>query len=292
MKKFIVIIIILILLGGTAFFFGWMNIWVPADSFGVMVSKTSGYDDTLIGADSGFIWRWQHLVPTNVTLHIFKIKDHTASLSARGSFPSGEVYAQAVPFHPDFSYEINFTVSYRLRTSSLIGLVEKDGLTPDTQDAYYEKQKEAIVSGLLEDILTLSDNGDAAALRNPLSLEKSLLSLANERFRDIEITRLAPAGETKLPDPVIYYEARKTYQLLLEEHRRLELEKMQRAQELYQREDLAFERSVARLERYGDLLNKYPVLLKYFYLTRTPAPAGVEVPELKNLFEPATPAAP
>jgi hypothetical protein len=292
MKKIAVVLIILVLLGGTAFFFGWMNIWVPAGSYGVMISKTSGFDDTLIGPASGFVWRWQHLIPTNVTLHVFTLADYTVPLAAKGRFPSGEVYAQAAPFAPDFSYEINFTVSYRLRFQALSGLVRRGELTPANMTAYLEKKKDVIIRALLEDIVTLTDQGEVAMLKNPFALEKSLLALANERSADIELVRLAPSGEIKIPDPAIYYEARRTYQTLLEEHRKLELEKMRRAQALFEREDMAFERSVTHLERYGELLNKYPVLLKYLYLTKNPPPAGIEVPELKNLFPTETPAAP
>jgi hypothetical protein len=285
MKKFIVIVVILFLLGAAAFFFGWINIWVPANSYAVLVSKSSGFDDTLVGPESGFVWRWQHLIPTNMTIYAFPLSEYTTTVSDKGSFPSGDVYAKAVPYNPDFSYHLDFTIAYRLRPQALIRLVKNEELTPETLNAYYDKKKEGVASLLLAELFSLADKGDVTLLRSPFALEKRLLETLRDKDNDIELTRLQPTGETRLPDPAVYYQARKNYEALAVEQQRLEMEKMRRERELYEKEDLAFERSVSQLERYGELLNKYPVLLKYLYVTRNPAAAGAQVPELKDLFE-------
>ncbi|MBN2352064.1 MAG: hypothetical protein JXD23_05790 [Spirochaetales bacterium] len=292
MKKFIVVFIILILLGGAAFFFGWMNIWVPADSYAVMVSKSSGYDDTVIGPESGFVWRWQHLLPTNMTIYSFSLSPYTTAVSAKGSFPSADVYAQSVPYHPDFSYDVDFSVSYRLRPKALLGLVKNEKLTPETLKSYYERKKNGIASALLDELFGLAGRGDVALLENPFSLEKRLLELLRDKYADIDLTSLAPRGVTKLPDPAVYSRARANFEALAAEQSRLELEKLKRGGELFGKEDMAFDRSVSQLERYGELFNKYPVLLKYLFITRNPGAASSQVPELKDLFESKGPATP
>jgi hypothetical protein len=285
MKKFVIIFIIICLLGGAAFFFGWINIWVPANSWAVMVSKSSGYDDTLVGPDSGFVWRWQHIIPTNLTLYVFTLSEYTTRIAGKGSFPSGDVYAKAVPYNPDFSYAIDFTVAYRLRPKALISLVKNDKLTPETLTAYYDKRKEAMTSAVLEELFSLAEKGDAALLRSPFALEQRLLAALRDKDANVELTRLTPQGETRLPDPRVYYQARQNYEALSAEHQRLEIEKMRRAQALFEKDDAAFDRSVAQLERYGELLNKYPVLLKYLYINNSGPAVAKDVPELKNLFD-------
>ncbi len=285
MKKIVIAFIILVLLGGAVFFFGWMNIWVPADSYAVMVSKSSGFDDTVIGPGSGFVWRWQHLLPTNMKLFSFSLAPFTTSVTAKGSFPSADVYAQAVPYHPDFSYDIDFSVSYRLRPKALLGLVKNGKVTPETLKAFYEQKKDGIVSALLDELFGLAGRGDAALLENPFALEKRLMELLRDKENDVEITNIAPRGVTKLPDPAVYSLARANFKALAEEQSRLQLEKLRREQELFGKEDTAFDRSVSQLERYGELFNKYPVLLKYLFITRNPGAASSQVPEIKNLFD-------
>jgi len=284
MKKFVISFIILLLLGGTAFFFGWMNIWVPADAYAVMVSKTSGYDEDLIGPESPFIWRWQHLLPTNVTLHVFHIEDHTADLSSSGTLPSGELFAKAAPFTPDFNYSINFTVTFRLRPRALIALVRDENLTEETLPEYYTEKQEEISRAVLEEILGLSGKEEVTLLGNPFALETELIKKLRDRFSAIEITRISPAGKINIPDPEVYFQARRNYLALLEEQRTLEIQRLRRSQELFERDDIAFERSIVQLERYGKLLEKYPVLLKYLYITGNNAGAA-ELPEIKSLFQ-------
>jgi hypothetical protein len=286
MKKLIFFFVILLILGGTAFFFGWMNLFVPANSYAVMVSKTNGFDEELIGPESGFVWRWQNLIPTNMSLRIFSLDENSTEISSKGTFPSGEVYAQAAPLTPNFSYDLKFTVSFRLRPASLISLVKNENLSAETLDAFYDKRKEAVGAAILSGIFLLNEKGEAGLLKNPGGLEKELVAQIRDRFTDIEITRITPQGELKIPDPVIYYEARKNYLALLEEQKNIEIEKMRRARDLFQRDDIVFERSLSQLQRYGELFNKYPVLLKYLFVTQGEKSLVKELPEIKELFAP------
>jgi hypothetical protein len=57
MKKFIFLFIILLIAGGCAFFFGWIQILIPAETYAVAFTKTGGFDDEVIEPGK-FVWRW------------------------------------------------------------------------------------------------------------------------------------------------------------------------------------------------------------------------------------------
>ncbi|MBN1523803.1 MAG: hypothetical protein JW904_04930 [Spirochaetales bacterium] len=284
MKKFIVILVLLLLLGGTGFFFGWMNFFVAPDSYGVMVTKTGGYDPVLIGPESGFIWRWENLIPTNMTLYVFPLTPFTSSLTSSGQLPSSEVYSQAVPNSPDFSYNLDFTVSLHVNPDALISLVRDKKLTPETLQNWYSAKKDSLKQLIIEKILELADTADTSVFESSLTIENALINSIRDTVSDIVILSITANESLKLPDPEIYTEAKRNYRQFSEEFRSNEMAKIRRTRQLYELDDIAFERSVIQLEKYGELLNKYPVLLKYLYITRQRNEAAVVVPEIKNLF--------
>ena len=71
MKKFFLSLFIIILFAGAVFFIGWGQFAVPAGSYGVMVSKTSGISEKTI-VPGEFCWFWERLLPTNVSMRTFQ----------------------------------------------------------------------------------------------------------------------------------------------------------------------------------------------------------------------------
>ena len=284
MKKFIIIFILLILGGGTVFFFGWVNLFVPAGSYGVMVSKTSGFDDTLLGPDSGFVWRWQNLIPTNLTIHIFDLKEQRFNLTSKGSLPQAEILSELSPLKPSFNYEINLSVYYKLRPQALVRLVQTEGLTPDNISSFYAKKQEVITAVLLRQLALTLENPEELSGAEPLRLASQLLARVRDQFTELELTSISLNGPLNLPAPEVYVAAKNAYLNLLAEKNRLGQEKLRLAATLYQKDDIAFERSLKQLEQYGELLNRYPVLLKYLFIT-SDKNADLILPEIKELFK-------
>ena len=84
---------LLILLGacGTAFWFGLLSIDLEEGEYGVVYTKLKGYEDQAIKSGD-FIWRWEALIPTNLTLHTFTLEPRVVALKSSGTLPSGDYY--------------------------------------------------------------------------------------------------------------------------------------------------------------------------------------------------------
>ena len=121
--------IILVLLVA-AFLAGWLQLALPADTFGVVYTRGRGFDPAVV-KPGGFTWRWQRLLPKTLVLHRFTLAPRLAELPVSGILASGAVYAALVPEKPDFSYELHVTVRYRVRPEALPRLAEQDGLRPE-----------------------------------------------------------------------------------------------------------------------------------------------------------------
>ena len=63
-------IVVLLIAGAAVFFVGWMQLAVKPGTCGIMTSKTGGLYEVPI--ETGlFQWKWERLLPTNVTLKAF-----------------------------------------------------------------------------------------------------------------------------------------------------------------------------------------------------------------------------
>ena len=286
MKKFIIIFILLLILSGVCLFLGWMNLYVPADCYGVMLSKTGGYDKELISPDSGFIWRWENILPTNMQLIIFKPSVFTKQLKISGMLPSGEVYAKALGDSSDFSFNIEFSISIRIRFELLIYLVEQDKLTPDNLDQWYNEKMSSLTSQILENIYNLKGK-EIILLATPHILESYFIEILSLNFRDIELIHITPILPIKIPDIDHYLLAKEYYNDILQEKKQFDIEKYAKEATLLNenwplsRDELI---QFKKYEAYGELLSKYPILLKYLYIEKYSDQENLILPE-SNIFE-------
>jgi hypothetical protein len=264
MKKIVGALIVLIL-AGTAFFFGWAQLPVPPGSYGVMRSKTHGVDTALI-REGEFRWIWYKLIPNNALTLIFTLNPVTRTVSADGSLPSAGTYAAVAGVNADFSYEIEAAFSFSLKADSLPSLVLDRGLTgQESLEAYENELAEKIDSFVLERL-------EAYNTEEKL-LDGIVKTAAADRLQE-DILRSFPETEnlsctirsSKLPDLALYNMARSVYEEYLNAQKELlKTEAMVQA-----------ERNVSslfrfgELEKYGELLTKYPVLLQYLALPAAP----------------------
>ena len=264
MKRLIVLFVVLVIIASVVFFFGWIQIKLDEDSYAVIFTKTAGWEEEVISPGK-FAWRWQQLLPTNLTLHEFPITPHFTSATVRGSLPSAATYGTLLESATPFSYVISVNVIYRLQPAALPGLVRDDGLRSDALGAYYNRIDTEMEQLIAESTLCLL--GQPAQLTPPASAlaeaVQSLTATLMRRYPGLEFLSVSPT-RIELPDIELYLETKQRYIAILDAR----TEAMQNAAEELATDQTAIDAELARLERYGEILERYPILLDYFSLTR------------------------
>ena len=262
MKKALVTLIVLAVLGGVVFYFGWVQIRLPGDACAVIFTKTGGFDRrvTLPGT---FSWRWERLIPTNFTLYRYSLVPYRTRVEVRQLLPSAELYSGVLPDKPDFSIRAVADLEFAIRPESLPGLLEREQLYPENLPEYYRATADALGSSLAE----LAAKGGLApgalagaepAFRGELAARYPHLALLRVELRD-----------TRLPDDGLYELARDSYRSLVSRRDRARDAAEAALTGERARDALARERQATSLESlaaYGELLNKYPILLKAMYV--------------------------
>jgi hypothetical protein len=263
MKKtgsFLLFVIILLGLGGTGFFFGWAQLKVPPGAFGVMRSKTHGIDHRVI-QDGEFRWIWYKLIPTNAVISVFSLNRPERSLRISNTLPSGDVYKNFASMDSDFSWEASGSFSFSLKPASLPSLVEKWGIA-NQEDLI---KQENTLAGEIEYFLKrrLSSYGDGGTPKELESLLKKgswdgIREEALAAFPDIEDLSIN-LQVVKYPDFALYNSARELYEAYIKKQH--ELMEPVVSDAAVRKTNLHIR--LEELERYGELLTKYPILLQY-----------------------------
>ena len=245
MKKFLIIFFLLLILG-FGFFFGWANLGVPADSFGIVRSKTHGIDPRLVKPGE-FRWIWQKLIPANTKTSVFRLAPVNYEFSANNTLPQGAVYGLFAGVPADFSWEMNAVFSFTIKPDALIPLAKTHNISSQEDLENYEtktaEQIEAFIIRRMNiqkeyvmHIEELLKNGESA------ELEKDIM----EHFENIENFTIS-IKTSKIPDYDLYFQAKELYESFLAK----------------QKDHSESHERFFELERYGILLSKYPILLDY-----------------------------
>lgn len=267
MKAFLIILVILVVLAGTAFYFGWVQILLPPENYAVVFTKIGGYDDQVIRPGE-FSWRWERLIPTNMTLYTFDLHPRTLEVSFEGSLPSGQLYSSILPENPDFSLSGNVTIQFGIVPESLPALVAEEKLLPEALDDFYEAKAEQISNRLMDKL-------KSATLNQQMERE-----LARE-FPDLKILSLR-TETVRVPDLELYELARQSYKELVEIRDRSREEAVARMAVEQVRAENARDQERETLEalrKYGKLLNEYPILLKAMYVQKLSGDKVITIPE-------------
>jgi hypothetical protein len=271
MKKFFIVLFFLIILGGAGFFFGWAQMQVPPGAYGVMRSKLYGVDPEVI-RDGEFRWVWYKLIPTNVDIKTYTLKQISRPIGSSGRLPSGDVYASLAGIDADFSWEIAGEFSFSFRASSLPSLVERENLSgQEDLDALGETY-----AGLLEAFVTdrirslWADQTKTEALLLSASYPQ-LESTVAEMFPDIDKFNCRIQA-VRYPDYALYQSVRGLYNEYIARQEATLGAGLTRNAESRIASRLRFD----ELAQYGELLTKYPVLLQYLALEKgmEAAPSG------------------
>lgn len=264
MKRLLITLVLLAVVAGVVFFFGWVQFQLPPDANGVIFTKTNGWEEEVV-APGEFVWRWQRLLPTNLTLYVFELQPHQTSVALSGSLPSADTFESILGSSASFSYELNLEVVSRISPEELPRLAETEGLRPEGLDQYYEAFDARItqiatdtVLGLLDEDPEMLSVGTTYSLIADAVDEKLASQLTGIEIQSVSPTRI------ELPDMELYRAARDLSDELITA-RADALAAAARESAAAQQET---ERQLLMLERYGEILTRYPVLLEYFQLGR------------------------
>jgi hypothetical protein len=271
MRKLIVTLVFLLLIGGTAFYFGWIQFQIPANSYGVIFTKSHGWEDEPIAAGE-FVWRWQRLLPTNLTLFVYPVEPQQLRIEVEETLPSGAVYAESIDASVDFSYRIRADVRFAVRPQRLPKIAQEDVEPAELEDWYAELEgpiREELVSSLIDAV------ADASGRPSRAGTADTVITDLEAAFPELEFLSVSPST-MEFPDYDLYARAKELYLTALE---------AQETGVAQAEQEAAFEltRQRSRIELlrdYGEVLSEYPVLLDYFNMS---AESGVDPLQLEAL---------
>jgi len=263
MKKFFTTLIFLIILAALGLFFGWAQLGVPPDAYGLIRSKTHGVDDKLVKPGE-FRWVWYKLIPTNVTTAVFHLNPVHHEFSAYNTLPSGKVYAAFVGINEGFSWEIHAAFSFSMDNETLVPLLTANNISTQEELTGYEND----IAGQIESFILRRINAEDESSHQI----EALLTEGESPELEEEIQAQFPfitnfslkVKSAQFPDFALYRQTKKLYEdYIAFQNNYLSgglQEKAQSRIESHRRFD--------ELEQYGALLTKYPILLEYLTLEK------------------------
>ncbi|MFW5683488.1 MAG: hypothetical protein ACOC1I_01410 [Spirochaetota bacterium] len=264
MKKLAVVFVILLILGGVVFYFGWIQIQIPSDGYGVIFSRTNGWEEDVIEPGS-FAWRWQRLLPTNFELYVFRPEPHRTSVSLSGALPSSSAIETILQESGEFSYELRVDVQTRIRAGELPSLARRQELRPDDLDAYYD-EIDARISTVAQDALMgliQTDDGTLSLDSRHESVVNAITSRIESQVPSLEVVAVTPR-RIELPDLELYATAKELATSILEAR----AQSLREAAREVAQNQAQSDSGIELLERYGEILDRFPVLLEYFRMGR------------------------
>jgi hypothetical protein len=264
MKKFFITLFILIILAGIGFMFGWAQFSVPPGKYGVINSKTHGIDPKIVRSGE-FRWIWYKLIPTNVKIAVFSLDYNKYPIAFTSSLPSGDTYSSFVGLkNADFSWNLKGELGFRLEPGMLVTIATQNNLSnQEDLDAYLQSTAQNIEILLLR--LLSSQGNDSSGLEQLMSGNPDS-NLEREIKNDFPwiYDFFIKIQSAKYPDFVLYRQLRLIYEEFLVSQRELATSSFGKRAESYMEAQLRFE----ELEKYGDLLTKYPILLEYLAMEK------------------------
>lgn len=244
--------LILLIFAGFVFFLGYASIRVPVGKYGIISSKTGGVYPKVI-ENGTFCWRWELVVPRNAEIFIFTPSSHHFSRSFNGALPSADIYSRLVQGNPDFSYSFDFDIYLSVNKENLAALASANSLKGDDDlDSYLSGVSEKIARDISQKIIEMNENTVIASYDVPEILAS--LDLGS-KYKPVEISDVF-VKKASVPDLALYNLAKSSYQKFqaevdasLSEYAKAHAETI-----------IDDEKSVKKLEKIGEVLQKYPEL--------------------------------
>lgn len=259
MKKFLIALLILIIFSGGVFFIGWVQFGLEKDQYAVIYTKTGGYDKN-ITVPGIFSWRWEALLPTNMTMMKYTLIPYSTTIEAESALPSGDVYAEALGISAGFSYKIKFYLSCMIKPEFLPYLAENEKIEPGDLQKTYELFTAFCIETLQYKLIHSSSNEyfDPELPELTPNLEENLKSAISLEYPWMEIRKLTPLL-VKVPDFALYRQVKEDYLKSLTTR----VEEMTKFEVNISQKEYAEQKNISLLEEYGRIFNDYPALLEY-----------------------------
>ncbi len=261
----------LLAIGAGVFFVGWIQLSLAPDTYGVIFTRSKGFEKSVVES-RGLTWRWEKLIPGALTIYAFPLSAQNVEIPVTGMLPSGEAYAALAPEKPDFTFEIDLSVSYRLRPEVLPALADTSRLRPDGLSDLYgrlERELSAKVSALVREQTAAEPSGPEAAPGDAVaSISERISTELPRTFSHLEFLSLA-TNVVRVPDAALYRSLRETYFRVSKAREDSLASSAARLAAKEAEMDAAEKkhgRTIAVLEKYGELLDKHPSLVKFLFI--------------------------
>jgi hypothetical protein len=257
------IVLVLMVVG---FLAGWVQLSLGPDTWAVAASRNGDVEPAVV-APGGFTWRIARLVPGLLTVHRFTLSVQRVDQAVTASLPSGTAYSFLAGQPVDFSFEVRLSVRYRIRPSALPDLVRTGGLRPDNLADWYDAVNAEIPRQTRDIALDLDRvPGDAG---DPLAA--AISAALPDRFPYLELLTVTPVV-VKAPDLDLYRALKESGLRVIaarEQSMKALAPRLAAEEAAEQTSVRRHEASIGVLEKYGELLGKYPALIKFLFLTST-----------------------
>lgn len=270
MKRFLILMVVFLVLGGVVFYFGWLQLRIPAGSYAVFFSRTGGWERETMRPGT-FIWRWQQLVPGNASLYVFDVEPRRVNASVTGSLPSGPYYASLLDRPATFDYRIDVAVELVLDPELLPLIAEERNLRPDGVGELYDDalaRVRVVAARVLHELFASVAIAETVHRTDAIEevhgwLADRIPAALADPESGVELVHVAVV-RVELPDLDLYGYVRELSREVVDARAHA----LAAAAVEVAREQTQSDRQFELLERYGQLLERYPVLLDYFRASR------------------------
>lgn len=271
MKKFLISLLLIIIFAGAVFFIGWGQFAVPAGSYGVMVSKTSGISQKTI-VPGEFCWFWERLLPTNTSMRIFSIIPVTRTTTISGELPSADIYSPMLEGSPNFSYKFSVQTELMMKSNYLPNFVRRTDAKENEQlQEYLNQQGDLIAQEVIQYILSKSlDNANNLMLLATDTEELKTGINADSKFKDLEISNIT-VKTAQMPDTELYNIAKASYGEFQAKVKQ-SLAELTKNQSTITANDYL---QIERFARWGKILQEYPILIDFLAVSRDDASKAI-----------------
>ncbi len=257
--KHILLLSVFILISGTIFYFGWIQIKLPENTYGIAFTKSNGYLDKIYEPGK-FSWDFRKLIPTNFKLLKFKLSAQQLEVDEQRELPFGKIYSGYLPGSPDFSYQLKYFLTYSIKPAAFPSMVAELRLDPDQMHLRYKAINADIQLFIVEYYKNKSlESNNATNLFDNNKFSSELLSALVKNFSSLDFKEFIPVA-ISLPDTTLYNRAKDFYLSTLELENKVISESRIKIAEQEIRDTANFE----TLKKYGELLTEYPSLIDFF----------------------------
>jgi hypothetical protein len=291
MRRYWFIPAAIVLILAVAFFFvGWVQLSLAPDTYGVIFTKTQGFERTIVNPQ-GITWRWERLIPGALTLYRFPLNAQSVEIPVTGSLPSGEVYAALAPEKPDFTFEVRLSLTYVIKPEILPGLAESSRFRPDGLSDLYRtlvQEISAKVASLALDAPVAPSEKSSEAVpgaQNISGLAERIQTELPKSFAHVEFLSIT-TNVVRVPDVALYQRLRETYlsvAAVREESLRSAAGRLAAQEAAQEAAEKKHERTISVLEKYGALLDKHPALIKFLFLASAKSISALDLQSLDIL---------